>query len=538
MTMSQSYWPADTSESVLELTVGDVLHQAARDAPNVHALLEIGADGAALRTWTYAELLREAQIVASALLARFRPGEHVAVWAPNMPEWVLLEYGCALAGLVLVTVNPAYRPVELSYVLEQSDSVGVFYTPEFRGSPMRQFLEQSLPKLPKIRDAISLTDWDAFLATADGADGRLPTVWAADPVQIQYTSGTTGKPKGAVLLHRGVTNNVRFAASRARVTGGEVFLNFMPLFHTAGCVFAVLSQAVTCSTLVLLPMFDPALVLDSVEAHRATALFAVPTMLIALLDELRRKPRDLSSLHRVISAGSTVPAPLVRRVCDGMGVGFTILFGQTETSPIITQTRPTDPPEVIAGTLGLPLPQTEVKIVDPVSGEICPTGVPGELCTRGYLLMRGYYRLPPEAQAIDASGWLHTGDLCSMDERGYCRIQGRLKDMIIRGGENIYPREIEELLFTYPKVADVAVVGIPDERWGEVVAAFVRPAGDETPTADELRAFCREHLAPQKTPFIWIFVDDFPLTPSGKVQKFVLRDRFLKERDNVALKTQ
>jgi fatty-acyl-CoA synthase len=290
--------------------------------------------------------------------------------------------------------------------------------------------------------------------------------------------------------------------------------------------------------LVLLPTFDPALVLDSIEAHRATALFAVPTMLIALLDELRRKPRDLSSLRRVISAGSTVPAPLVHQVRDQMGVEFTILFGQTETSPIITQTRPTDRPEVIASTLGVPLPQTEVKIIDPVSGEICPLGVPGELCARGYLLMEGYYRLPPEAQAIDGDGWLHTGDLCSIDERGYCRIEGRLKDMIIRGGENIYPREIEELLFTHPKVADVAVVGIPDERWGEVVAAFVRPAGADLPTAQELRLFCREHLAPQKTPLHWIFVDEFPLTPSGKVQKFVLRDQFLKQPGDVAVQNR
>jgi fatty-acyl-CoA synthase len=307
------------SESVLERTVGDVLRDAAREAPNVRALVEIGLDGVALRTWTYAELLREAEQVASALLARFSPGEHVALWAPNLPEWVLLEYGCALAGLVLVTVNPAYRRAELSYVLEQSDSVGVFYTPEFRGSPMEQFLEQSLPNLPKIREAISLTGWDAFIASAASVDS-LPAVSADDPVQIQYTSGTTGKPKGAVLRHRGVTNNMRFAASRAGVTDGEVFLNFMPLFHTAGCVFAVLSQAVTRSTLVLLPTFDPALVLDSIAAHRATALFAVPTMLIALLDELQRESRDLSSLRRVISAGSTVPAPLVHQVRDQMGV--------------------------------------------------------------------------------------------------------------------------------------------------------------------------------------------------------------------------
>jgi fatty-acyl-CoA synthase len=304
----------------------------------------------------------------------------------------------------------------------------------------------------------------------------------------------------------------------------------MPLFHTGGCVLAVLGAVQQRSLHVLLLAFDPAEVLRLIEAEGGTHLGSVPTMLIALMEHPDFARRDLSTLRTVGSGGSTVPADLVRRIESTLGVRFGIVYGQTEASPVITQTGLDDSDEDKAETIGQPLAHTEVKIIDPVSGQTLPIGQPGELCTRGYLVMKEYFELPDAtAEAIDGEGWLHTGDLCTMDERGYCVVTGRLKDMIIRGGENVYPREIEEVLFAHPAVADVAVVGVPDEKWGEQVAAFIRcTPGSGRPTEDELFAFVRQRLAPHKTPRLWVFVEDFPLTASGKVQKFVLREQFEK----------
>ncbi len=311
---------------------------------------------------------------------------------------------------------------------------------------------------------------------------------------------------------------------------GDVVVNPFPLFHTAGCVVAVLGAAQNRATLIPVVAFDPALHLELMETHRATVTLGAPTMLIAVLEHPDRGRRDLSALRIVSSGGATVPVELVRNVEATLGVRFSIIFGQTEASPGITGTHLDDSPEDKAETLGQPLAQTEVKIIDAATGETLPTGAVGELCCRGYLVMTGYYNMPEAtAAAIDAEGWLHTGDLASMDARGYCRIEGRLKDMIIRGGENIYPREIEELLFTHPAVGDVAVVGTPDPRWGEEVVAFVRPAPGMTPTGEELGAFVRARLAPFKTPKRWIMCDAFPTTPSGKVQKSVLRGRLADE---------
>jgi len=501
-----------------------VLREAAAAFPDTVALVEGSAEPAARRRWTYAELLRDAERAAAALAQRFAPGERVAVWAPNLPEWVVLEFALGLAGLTLVTVNPAYRPAELRYVLDQSGAAGIFLVPEFR-SPMAAYLEEVRGDLPALREVVLFPEWEQFLASAP-VHVVLPEVRPDDIAQIQYTSGTTGFPKGAELHHRGLTNNARFYGGLIGLQRGSVLVNPMPLFHTAGCGMGVLGAVQHGATHVPVVAFDPALVLELVESESADFLGAVPTMLIAMLDHPSRAARDLSSLRVTVSGGSPVPAELVRRVEAELGVTFTIVFGTTECSPLVTQTRLDDEPDVRAETLGRPLPQTEVKIADPGTGEPVAPGQLGELCARGYNVMHGYHRDDAAtAAAIDADGWYHTGDLASMDARGYLRIEGRLKDMIIRGGENIYPKEIEDALFDHPAVAEVAVVGIPDETWGEVVAAFVRAAPGATVTADDLRAWCRDRLAAYKTPVRWEVVDAFPLTPSGKIQKFVLREQ-------------
>src|SRR5215469_589586 len=521
-TLTTSYWPADTSESVLGTTVGSVLRAAAAADPSALAMVGGLPDPAARRRWTYGDLLAEAERAARALTLRFAPGERVAVWAPNLPEWIVLEYAAALAGLVLVSVNPALRPAELAYVLNQSGAAGIFLVPEYR-SPMARFLDEVRPDIPALREVIFLTEWDEFLNTAPG-DAALPDVEADDIAQIQYTSGTTGFPKGAELHHRGLTNNARFYAKRLGLRPGDTYVNPMPMFHTSGCAMGVLGACQSLAVHVPVLAFDPALMLELCETERAAVFGGVPTMMIAMLEHPDMDKRDLSSLRVAISGGSPVPPGLVRTVEQRLGVRFSIVFGTTECSPLLTQVRPDDDADKRAETLGTPLPQTEVQVTDVLTGETVAPGQVGELCARGYLVMRGYHDAPEAtAQAIDAEGWYHTGDLASMDSDGYLRIEGRVKDMIIRGGENIYPREIEDVLFSHPGVAESAVVGVPDEKWGEVVAAFVRVAPDQpSPTPEELRAHCREHLAPFKTPLHWIFVDAFPMTPSGKIQKFRL----------------
>jgi fatty-acyl-CoA synthase len=525
-TVATSYWPADTSEPVLETTVGGVLREAAAAGPDMIAMVGGLPDPAPRRRWTYAELLAEAEQAARALTARFAPGERVAVWAPNLPEWVILEFAAGLAGLVLVTVNPAYRPAELAYVLNQSGATGIFLVPEFR-SPMGKFLDEVRPDVPALREVVYFTDWADFMSTAP-ADAALPDVRPDDIAQIQYTSGTTGFPKGAELHHRGLTNNARFFAGRLGLQPGEAYVNPMPLFHTAGCAMGVLGAVQTLAAHVPVLAFDPALVIELMEAERASVFLGVPTMMIAMLGHPDIERRDLSSLRAAVSGGSPVPAELVRQVESRLGVRFSIVFGTTECSPLLTQGRLDDAPEDRAETLGTALPQTEIMIADIPSGGPAPVGQPGELCARGYLVMRGYHDAPEAtAAAIDADGWYHTGDLASLDGRGYLRIEGRIKDMIIRGGENIYPREIEDVLFAHPAVAEAVVIGVPDETWGEVVAAYVRPVpGQPAPSPGELRAHCRERLAPYKTPQHWFFVDAFPMTPSGKIQKYKLREDF------------
>jgi fatty-acyl-CoA synthase len=520
-----SYWPADTSCPVLPTTVGGVLRTAAKRATDAVALLAGSPDPAARARWRYGELLDEAERAARALLARFEPGEPVAVCAGNVPEWVVLEFAAALAGLTLVTVNPAYGPNELEYVLGHSRARGIFFVPEYRGNSLSASLAELRDRLPELREAISLAEWASFCSSAAPTE-RLPEVDPADPAQILYTSGTTGRPKGAVLHHRGLTNNARLAFETLNAGPGEVTVNPMPLFHVAGCGLMTLGIAQSLGTHVLIPRFDPALALELTESLRGAVIGGVPTMLLALLEHPDLARRDLSSLRYALGGGAPFSPELVRRVETTLGIPFFITFAQTESSCSITMTGAEATPAQRAETVGRPLPQTEVMIVDPSTGEPVPPGVTGEICTRGYLVMHGYLNDPEStAAAIDADGWLHTGDLGSIDQGGYCRIAGRLKEMIIRGGENIYPREIETLLACHPRVAEVAVVGVADRFWGEEVAALVRPHAGEPPTEAELIEHCRGHLARFKIPSRWVFVDCFPLTASGKIRKQLLSEQ-------------
>jgi fatty-acyl-CoA synthase len=528
MALTQSYWPADTSEPILETTVGSILRDAAAAAPERTAIAAYGLAPGERRTWTFAELLHDAERTARALLQRFAPGEHIAVWANNIPEWLLLEFGAGLAKLVLVTVNPAYRARELDYVLRQSRAAGLFHIRGFRGNPMAETVAEVRPALAGLREVVELERWDDFLSAASDAT-PLPVVRPEDPAQIQYTSGTTGFPKGAFLHHRGLTNNARLVMQRWALRDGDVYAHPFPFFHTAGCVLATLGPIQGRATQAFPTAFDPGLTLGIIARDRATHVGGVPTMLIAMMEHPDIEGCDLSSVRTVGSGGALVPPDLVRAIEARFGAGFSIVYGQTEASPVITQVPLDASVEDKAGTIGPPLPQTEVKIIDPQSGAIVAPGAIGELCTRGYLVMHGYFDMAKAtSEAIDAEGWLHTGDLATMDERGYCRITGRLKEMVIRGGENLFPAEIEAVLHEHPAIVEAAVVGVPDPRMGEELAAFIRAGEGARPSEQELRTHVRARLAAPKTPRYWIFVDAFPLTGSGKVQKFVLRERWEK----------
>jgi acyl-CoA synthetase (AMP-forming)/AMP-acid ligase II len=528
--LSTSYWPADVSLPVLELTPGDVLRQAAATAPDRIALAEIAPPGGSLtgadrtdRTWTYAGLLADAEHAAAWLGARFSPGEHVAVWAPNVPEWIVLQYGASLAGLVLVTANPALREAELEYVLRQSRSAGVFHVDSFRGTDMAGMVGEVRARLPMLREAVSFTGWCERIRGT--APRQLPRVAAGDAAQLQYTSGTTGFPKGAVLHHRGLVTNAGFVAARAGFPRGGVWATALPLFHTAGCGLSVLGTALTCGTLVLAQFFQPELVLQAIEDWRAGLFGGVPAMYAGLLAHPGFDSYDLSSCTIVMSGGDAVPAPLIDEAERRFGARFSTVYGQTELSPILAQTSPGDPPGDERATTGRPLWQAEVKIIDPSSGTVLPVGQAGEICARGYQLMLRYHDMPEAtAAAIDGDGWLHTGDLGVMDERGYLRVTGRLKDMIIRGGENIYPPEIEAALARHPGVAAAVVLGVPDPGWGEQIAAVITPAA-APPTAAELHDHVRALLAPHKTPRHWYVADTVPANAMGKTQKFILQSR-------------
>jgi fatty-acyl-CoA synthase len=524
--LSNSYWPGEVSGGVLNLSLGDLLRRAAATVPDRIGLVDAVEDMAARRSWTYAEFLTDAGRAARALLARFEPGDRVAIWAPNSANWVILQQAISLAGMVLVPVNPAYRARELEYVLRQSGAAGLLHADSYRGFDMTTLVDELRPKLPNLKETIAISDWTAFLHTGDPRR-ELPAVAPLNPLQIQYTSGTTGFPKGALLHHKGLINAAKQVAERAGLSDGGVNINAMPMYHIGGGAVTAFGTLAYRGTFVILPGFDPALMLEAFETYRGTHALVVPTMLIALLEHPDREKRDLSSIQTIMSGASAVSATLIRRTVKTLGCGTTILFGQTEMHGVISQTRLTDSPEDQAETVGQPLPDLEVKVADPVTGEALPLGEQGEICCRGYQNMIGYYEMPDATrETIDSDNWLHMGDLGSIDERGFIKITGRLKDMIIRGGINIYPREIEELLQTHPAVAEATVVGVPDEKWGEQLAAVIRLSRvDERPSVGELRAFCRARMSAHKTPAYWSFVDALPVTPTGKVQKFVLRDR-------------
>ncbi len=527
---SESVWVADDTEPVLDTTVGSILRDAARRSPDTTALVAGSADPAARRRWTYAELLADAQGAAQALAARFEPSERVAVVATSIPESLVLTYAAALAGVVLVPVNPALRAAELRHVLGQSGTAGAFVVPEHRGQDLAATLDALRPELPALREVVSFDDWDAFCAVApsapaDSADLATRTPSPDDVAQLVYTSGTTGAPKGALLTHRGMTNAARFGAMRFGMRPGDVYVQTMPLFHVGGQVVSF-QLCQLSATAVLVPAFDPGLVLELVEAEAATLTCGVPTMLLALVEHPDFGRRDLSSLRAVSGGGAVVPAELVRHLEAALGVQFAVVFGQTEACGFISQTHLDDAAEDKGATLGRPLPGVGARVVDPERGVAVGRGEVGELEVRGPNVMAGYHDLPEEsAVAVGPGGWLRTGDLVTMDERGYLRMAGRLKEMIVSGGENIFPVEIENALLEHPDVAQAAVVGVPDPRWGEAAVAVVVPAAPRSPDPADLEAFLRERLAAFKVPRRWVLVDDLPRTASGKVQKHVVREQ-------------
>jgi len=503
--------------------IGTLLREVAVARPDTEALVEVRQDGSTGRRWTYAGLLADAERLAMALSTRFDPGERIVVWSPNSPDWVLMEYACALSGLVLVTANPAFQARELAYVLEQSGAVALFLVEEFRGNPMDRIGAEVAASIPSVRE---VTDMESAVLYAEGSrPPALPDVAPGDAAMIQYTSGTTGFPKGAVLSHRGLVNNARFYASRCGATKATTWVNIMPMFHTSGCGMVTLG-CLQAGCRILISLFDPDIVLDQLEASGADIILGVPTMVVALLDAQEKRPRDLSALKLISCGGSMVAPELVRRVQNLMGAGFSTLYGQTEHCPVITQHHLSDSIDDICNTAGQPVAQTEVSIRSVNDNLAVAIGEVGEICARGPCVMLEYNDNPKAtSETVDAMGWLHTGDLGRMDTRGYVTVTGRVKEMIIRGGENHFPAEIENCLLEHAGVAEVAVVGLPDPKWGEVIGAFIRGTGPLDKAA--LHAHCRANMSPQKTPNVWVQVGDFPLTGSGKIQKFVLRDRFV-----------
>jgi fatty-acyl-CoA synthase len=524
--LTSSHWPADRSQSLLETTLGDLLRQVADAVPDRIALVEGLSDPRLRRRWTYRDLLRDAERVARALLARFKVGECVVLYASNTPEWVLLQHGMSLAGLLLVPVNPGYTTRELEFVARNCGAAGIIFAPSYRGRDLREVVAELRGMgLADLREYICMDDFGALLAAGDCAGG-LPKIMPDQTLQIQYTSGTTGSPKGALLHHRGVLNTARNIALRMGFPDGGIHINAMPMFHIAGSAVAEFGVLALRGTFVLMPHFDAGLMLELFETERGNATLIVPTMILGLLDHPDRPKRDVSSLMTILSGAANVPAALVRRTQSTLNCQICIIFGQTESNGPITLTSPGDSIEDQTDTVGKPLPHVNVKIVDPESTETLPLETVGEIWVKGYQTMTGYHALPAESKAtVRADGWLRTGDLGTMDSRGYVKITGRLKEMIVRGGMHLYPKEIEDVLFDHPEISQVAVLGVPDDKWGEVVATVLLAKDPEqAPTAEALYSYAAARLASQKVPELWFFVNAYPLTPSGKIQKPVLRE--------------
>jgi fatty-acyl-CoA synthase len=482
---------------------------------------------------TYAEFDAAVNRVASGLLAAgIAKGERVGIWSPNCLEWVLVQFATAKIGAILVNINPAYRTHEVEYALRQSGVKVLVSARAFKTSDYRAMIDEVRGGLPALQ-AVVYTDsaeWDELAATpvdGDAVRERMATLAFDDPINVQYTSGTTGFPKGATLSHHNILNNGYFVAELCDYTEADRVCLPVPFYHCFGMVMGNLG-AVTHGSCIVIPApgFEPGATLSAVATERCTSLYGVPTMFIAELEHPDFDSFDLTSLRTGIMAGSPCPVEVMKRVQRDMHMSEVgICYGMTETSPVSTQTRPDDSLELRVSTVGRPGPHIEVKVVDPETGQVVPCGTPGEFCTRGYSVMLGYWDEPEKtAEAIDAARWMHTGDLATMDEDGYCNIVGRIKDMVIRGGENVYPREIEEFLYTHPDVSDVSVVGVPDERFGEELCAWVVLRSGATLTEEAVREFCQGRLAHYKVPRYVVFTDGFPMTVTGKVQKFKMRE--------------
>ena len=542
-------------------TIGDILDSQAERFRDREALVHV-ASGA---RFTYREFQDEVDRVCRGLISLgIGKGQHVGIWATNYSEWLLTQYATAKIGAVLVTVNPAYRTHELAYLLEQAQLNALVIIGRFRSSDYAAMVNELVPELrdanpgelrsesfPYLRHVIfipphddaeaptpaGMWHWNDLVARAtqispEELRSRQAQCRPDDVINIQYTSGTTGNPKGAMLTHHNLLANALHVGDCMEMTEADRLCIPVPFYHCFGCVMGSLACVVHGSTMVIpSEYFDPLQTLTAIDRERCTAVHGVPTMFIAQLGHPDFAQFDLSSLRTGIMAGSPCPIEVMREVIDRMGASrITIAYGQTEASPVVTQTLADDTIERRVSTVGKVLPGVEVRLVDPETGAEVSTGEQGELQTRSTMVMEGYFNMPEAtAEAIDSEGWLHTGDLATVDEDGYYKITGRLKDMIIRGGENIYPREIEEFLYTHPQIADVQVIGVPDERFGEEVMAWVMLRPDANPTTDEIRDFCRGRIAHYKVPRYVKIADEFPMTVTGKIQKFRMREMAVEE---------
>ncbi|MFD5624356.1 AMP-binding protein [Streptomyces yangpuensis] len=536
MSAASSYASGVGDVPLLGDTIGENLDRTVRRFPDRDALVDVAAG----RRWTYAELAADVDALALGLLdLGITKGDRVGIWAPNRAEWTLVQYATARIGAVLVTVNPAYRSHELEYVLRQSGIRLLAAADRFKSSDYAAMIEEVRPRCPDLEFVALLEGplWNSLLERGrQGDPADLARAQAAlgpdDAVNIQYTSGTTGFPKGATLSHHNILNNGFFVGELCHYTEQDRVCIPVPFYHCFGMVMGNLACTSHGAAMVIpAPSFDPAATLAAVEAERCTSLYGVPTMFIAELAEPGFDAYDLSSLRTGIMAGSPCPVEVMREVIERMGMTeVSICYGMTETSPVSTQTRADDSVERRVSTVGRVGPHLEVKVVDPGTGRTVPRGEPGELCTRGYSVMLGYWEEPERtAEAVDAARWMHTGDLAVMDEDGYLSITGRIKDMVIRGGENLYPREIEEFLHTHPDVLDVQVIGVPDAKYGEELMAWVRMRDGADPlTPDTVRAYCAGRLAHFKIPRYVHVVEEFPMTVTGKVRKVEMRQEALR----------
>lgn len=530
----KSYDAGPTDVPVLEETIGANFERMVAAQPDAEALVEVATG----RRWTYAELDAEVDTVARGLMASgVDKGDRVGIWAPNCAEWVMLQLATAKVGAILVNINPAYRTHELAYVLRQSQVRMLVSATAFKTSDYVTMVAEVRQDCPALKDVIFLgtLDWDR-LRTEQVGDDRLRARSAelsnTDPINIQYTSGTTGFPKGATLSHRNILNNGFFVGGLINFGRGDRVCVPVPFYHCFGMVMGNLGALTHGSTIVIpAPGFDPGITLAAVESERCTALYGVPTMFIAMLGHPDFAQFDLSTLRTGIMAGSVCPVEVMKRVVADMHMAeVAICYGMTETSPVSCQTLVDDDLERRTATIGRAHPHIEVKIVDPDTGETVERGQPGEFCTRGYSVMVGYWNEPAKtSEAIDAEGWMHTGDLAVMRADGYCTVVGRIKDMVIRGGENVYPREIEEFLYTHPDIDDAQVIGVPDERFGEEICAWIRMKPGRAPLdADAVRAYATDKLAHYKIPRYVLVVDEFPMTVTGKIRKVDMRDESVK----------